>query len=125
MDRNCRIWNKSKLLPIGGDAHDDRYAPRGIAFVDDLVEMLGFHSLARAAFDGAINIIVRHALGAGGKDRAPEPGVAVGVASARLRRDRDFAGKLAEERAAFGVERSFEPFNLGPLAVSRHAMGIL
>src|ERR1043165_5687852 len=20
MDRNCRIWNKSKLLPIGGDA---------------------------------------------------------------------------------------------------------
>src|SRR5437764_7199382 len=165
MDRNCRIWNKSKLLPTGGDArvperlsycvelvvgsgnnilfllgcqllgasfqgqlensllvdgtprdgnsplfvehvgnaaaagevpmvpgkdaaelrrrlvfvvgsglHDHRHAPGRITFVDDLIEMLGFHSLARAAFDGAINIVVRHALGAGGKNGAPEPG---------------------------------------------------
>ena len=49
----------------------------------------------------------------------------VGIAPARFRRDGDFAGKLAEERTPFRVDRAFEPLNLGPFAVSRHEMGIL
>src|SRR3977135_2615114 len=216
MDRNCRIWNKSKLLPIGGDArvlerlsycvelvvgsgnnillllrcqllsaslqgqlekaflvdgtprhrdpplfmehvgnttarsqvavvlrkdaadfrggavlvvrrglYNNGNATGRVTFVDDLVEMLGLDSFARAALDRAVDVVVRHALGAGGENGAAEPGVTVRIASAGFRRDGDFPGKLAEERAAFRIERALEPLNLGPLAVSRHEMGIL
>src|SRR5207237_5125646 len=37
----------------------------------------------------------------------------------------DFSRELAEKCATLRVERALEAFNLGPLAVSRHEMGIL
>src|SRR5213075_1963356 len=86
-----------------------------VTFVNDLVEMLRFCSLTRPALDGAIDVVVRHALGAGGKDGAAETGVAVGIPPAGFRRDRDFPGKLAEKRAAFGIERALEPLTFDHL----------
>src|SRR2546423_6244764 len=216
MDRNCRIWNKCKLLPIGGDArvlerlsycvelivgsgdnipfllrcqllsaslkgdlekaifpdgtprhgdppffvkHVGNAAARGevavvtskdapdfrggavlvvsrgfnnhgdstrrVTFIDDFVEMLRFDSFAGPALDRAVDVVVRHALGAGGKDGAAKPGVPVWIAAASFCGNRDLAGELAEERAAFRIDRALEALNLRPLAVSRHEMGIL
>src|ERR1041384_4706139 len=216
MDRNCRIWNKCKLLPIGGDARvlerlsycvelivgsgnnillllgcqllgtsfqgelentvfvngtpgnrnppffvkhvgnasaagevpvvpgkdaadfggravlvvsrgldDDRHAARGVTFVNDFVEMLRFHSFACPALDRAVDDIVWRTLGPRRNDRAAEPRVAGRVAAASLGRDRDLASELAEKRRAFCVDRTLGVLNFGPLAVSRHAMGIL
>ena len=113
------------VFVVGRGFDDHRHATGRVTFIDDFIEMLRFHSLTRAAFDGALDVVVRHALGTGGKDCAAEPRVAIGIAPARFRRDGDFAGKLAEERTSFRVDRALEPLNLGPLAVSRHEMGIL
>src|SRR2546423_14606151 len=215
MDRNCRIWNKCKLLPIGGDARvlerlsycvelivgsgnnillllscqllrarfqgdfkktvfldgtpgngdsplfvehvgnaaaagevamvagkdaadfgrravlvvgrrfDDHCHTAGrITFVDDLVEMLRFCSLTRPALDGAIDVVVRPALGTGGKDGAAQARVPVRIPAAGLGRDGDLAGELAEKRPAFRIDCALEALNLRPLAVSRHEMGI-
>jgi len=48
--------------------------PRAHTFVDDLIEMLGLHSFARAALDRALDLR-RHALAR--RREWPRPGVAV------------------------------------------------
>ena len=37
----------------------------------------------------------------------------------------DFLGQFAEKRAAFDVERAFEPLNFGPLAVPGHWLDLI
>ena len=86
--------------------------------------MLRIGALAGAAFDRALDVVVRHALRAGRLDHAAEPGIARRIAATDLRRDADLLRELAEDRAAFDVERAFEALNLGPFAVSRHGMGM-
>ena len=113
------------VLVIGRRFHDHGNTTRSIAFIDNLVEMLRFYSLARAAFDRTFDAVIRHALSARGQNCAAKTHVGIGITATDFRSDGDLAGEFAKKCATLRVERAFEAFNLGPLAVSRHEMGIL
>src|SRR5438477_5445688 len=51
---------------------DHGHAAGSVAFVDDLVEMLRFHAFTGPALDGALDVVVRHALGARGQNSAAQ-----------------------------------------------------
>ena len=46
------------------------------------------------------------------------------VPATEARGDADLFGKFTEDRAALHIERAFSPLDLGPLAMSRHGMGM-
>src|SRR5882724_12960368 len=118
--KDAADFRRSAVLVVGRRFDDHRDTAGCVTFVDDLVEMLRFCSLTRPALDGAIDVVVRHALGAGGKDGAAQARVPVRIPAAGLGSDGNFARQLAKERAPLRVDRALEALNLRPLAVSRH-----
>ena len=77
------------ILIVGCRFDNDGHAARRVTFVNDFVELLCILALAGAAFDRALNIIVRHALRARSLDRAAQARIAIGIAAAALCRDGD------------------------------------
>src|SRR5438132_5137331 len=109
------------IFDVGGGLDNDRDAPRAISFVDNLFEIRGLHPLARAAFDGAIDVIVWHALIPGRLNRAAKTRVSIWIAAAGFRGDGNFLRELAEDLPTFRIDCAFETLDLRPLAVSGHA----
>src|SRR5205814_1238993 len=127
MDRNCRIWNKCKLLPIGGDARVlERlsYCVELIVGSGNNILLLLSCQLLCTGLQGDFKKPV-FADGTPGNGDPPLFVEHVGIAAAGLGRNRNLAGQLAEERPALRIESALKTLNLGPLAVSGHAMGIL
>src|SRR6266436_6739325 len=106
------------IVGCGFDDHGD--TARRIALVNDLIEVLRLVALARATFDCALNVIVRHALRACHLDRTAQTRVPARIATTCFRGDGDFLRQLAEDLAAFRVDRAFETLDLRPFTVSRH-----
>src|SRR5690348_10865272 len=65
---------------VGRDVDQDGGASGSVAFEHDLVDLSAFE-LARAAHDGLLDVVGRHADGFRGRDRGTETRVAVGVAA--------------------------------------------
>src|SRR5205814_718053 len=78
------------VLVVGGGFDDDGHAARGIAFIYNLIKLLPVFAFAGTAFDCALYVIIRHALRAGRLDRAPQTGIAVGIATTGFSGDGDF-----------------------------------
>ena len=90
------------VLVVGRDLDHDRNAAGTVAFVCDFVDLAAFE-FARAAHDGALDVVVRHRNGFGGQDGSAETRVPVGIA-AIARSDHDFFDDAGEDLAALGVE---------------------
>src|SRR6202040_3595634 len=78
------------VFVIGGRLHNYRHATRAVTFVNNLIKMRGFVSFAGAAFDRALDVIVRHALCTRRLDRAAQPRIGARIATAALCGDRYF-----------------------------------
>src|SRR5438477_3246779 len=110
--KNAAHFRGRAVLVVGGGFNNDRSAARTIAFVNNLFETGGLDALAGATFDRALNVVVRHTLGARCLDRAPKAWIAVGISTAGFRSDGDFLRELAKDLAAFRVDRAFETLDL-------------
>src|SRR5439155_16668546 len=93
---------------------------RRVTFVNDLFEVLGLGSFPGTSLNRAFDTIVGHTLRARRKNRAPQSRICVRIATTGFRGDADFLRELAENLAAFRVDRAFETLDLRPLAMSRH-----
>src|SRR5260370_11859938 len=113
------LWGGAVFVG-GGSLDDNRDAAGTIAFVDNLFEIDRFDALAGPAFNGAINIVVRHTLRASRLNCAAKTRVSVRIAAAGFCGDGDLLGKLAEDLTAFCVDCAFETLDLRPLAMSLH-----
>src|SRR4030095_5238192 len=108
------------VLIVGRSFNDHCHTAWRINLVNNLIEMLRVIALAGAAFDGALDIIVRHALGPRRLDRAAQTWIPIGIATAGFSGDGDFLRQFAEDLAAFRVDRAFETLDLRPFTMSRH-----
>ena len=98
--------------------YHDGDAVRPVALVGNLV-VVGAFALAHAAFDGAVDSVVRHVLGFGVGYRLAQPRVRIRVSAATgLRRDRDLLDHFGEDLATLSVERTFFMLDCVPLTVS-------
>src|SRR6266508_291042 len=70
---NASNLSSGPVLIIGCRFDNDGHAARRVTFVHDLLELLRILALAGAAFDRALDVIVRHTLGARSLDRALKP----------------------------------------------------
>ena len=107
---------------VGGHHHQHRRAAGTVALEHDLVDLAAFE-LARAAHDGALDVIGGHTDGLGGGDGRPQPGIHVRIAAA-ARRDHDFLDATGENFPAFGVKRGLlvldgRPFECPDIQSSR------
>src|SRR5438067_12229700 len=67
------------VLIVGCGFDDYRDSARRIALVNDLIEVLRLVALARATFDGALDVIAWHALSPCRLDRAAQPRVSTAI----------------------------------------------
>ena len=89
---------------IGQDLDDHRDAARPVAFVADLLVALAI--AAGGLLDRALDIVLRHVLGAGGNDGGAQAWIHHRIGQAELGRDGDFARELAEQ---LGLHRVLPP----------------
>src|SRR5207248_34329 len=115
-------FGRGTVLIICGRFRDHRHASRCVTLVGYFIEVLCIRSFAGAAFDGALDVVVRHAGRTRRQDGAAQSWISIGIAAA-FRRNRNLLRKLAENLTALGVNSAFEAFYLQPLAVSRHNFG--
>src|SRR4030095_1203907 len=87
LTENASNLRPGTVLIVGGRFDNDCHASRRITFVHDLVELLRILALAGAAFDRALDVIVRHTLGACSLDRAAQTRIAIRITAAALCRD--------------------------------------
>ena len=80
---------------VGQHLDNDRDAAGTVTFVADFV--IAFGVAALRLLDGAIDIVLRHVLGARCKHSCAQPRVHRGVRQAKLGGHRDFARELAEQ----------------------------
>src|SRR5438552_9070187 len=84
LTENASNLRPGAVLIIGCRFDNDCHASRRVTFVYDLVELLPILVLAGAAFDRALDVIVRHTLRARSLDRAAQTRVAVRVTATAL-----------------------------------------
>ena len=77
---------------VGQRLDDDGDAAGAIALVAHLVIVLAV--IAERLLDGAVDIVLRHVLGAGVLDRETQARIHLGIGKAELRGDGDLAGEL-------------------------------
>ena len=107
--------------PVVGHAiNDDRRARDAVALVADFLVIDAF-KIASAAFDGALDVVLRHVVGVGLVDRQPQARVRPRIAAAHARGHRDFLDEAGEDLAALGVLLAFAVLDVRPLAVTCHA----
>src|SRR5580765_5767215 len=97
--------------------HDHRDAVRAVAFVYDRLEGLRIGVSARAACDRALDVVLRHGIGARLLDRVLQGEVAGWIGSPLLRRDDDRARELREQLAALRVSGTLLVLDRRPLAM--------
>ena len=91
---------------------------RPVAFIRHLIVVRSL-ALAHAAFDRAIDRVVRHVRAFGIRDRFTKSRVRVDIAApAGAGCDGDLFDHLREDLAALGVERAFLMLNCVPLGMS-------
>src|SRR5207244_11480948 len=76
--------------------------------------------LARAAKDGALDVVVRHVLVFRRENRCAQARIRVCIASSDARRNRDFSNDSGEHPAAFRVSGRFLMLNGGPFGMPGH-----
>jgi len=103
---------------VGQRLDDDGDAPRAVALVANLV--IGFGLAAQRLLDGALDIVLRHVLRPRRDDRRAQPRIHARVGRAELRRDRDFAGELAEQLGAHRVLPALAVHDVLELRMSGH-----
>jgi hypothetical protein len=92
---------------------------RAGAFVQDLFVADAF-DLARATFDGSLDLVTRHLQGLGARDGLAEARVTVRIAPAQPGRNRDFARQSREDLAASGIYRALFPLDRCPFRMAAH-----
>src|SRR5699024_5676728 len=107
------------ILVVGQAVNHDGHAVRAVAFVTDFLVVFGF-SVTGAALDSALDVVFRHVGRQGLVDRQPQARIAVRVAAAHARGDRQFTNQAREYLAAFLVLRILAVLNIGPFAVTCH-----
>src|ERR671919_290219 len=117
--KNAPDLGGGSVLVISRGFNDHCHPAWSIALVNKLLEVLRVVAFTGAAFDCAVDIIVRHALRPRRLDRAPQTWIAIGIAAAGFSGDGDFLRQFAEHPAAFRVDRAFEALDLRPFAMSR------
>src|SRR6185295_455053 len=100
---------------------DHRDAVRAVALVDDRLEGLRIRIRARAARDRALDVVLRHGIGARLLDRVLQREVAGWIGSPLLRRDDDRARELREQLAALRVGGALLVLDRRPLAMPGHS----
>src|SRR5438094_4541592 len=121
--KDASDFGRGTVLIVRGRLHDHGHAPRRVALVGNFIEVLRVRSLAGAAFDGALDVVIGHAGRTRRQDGATQSRISIGIAAAAFRRNRNLFRKLAENLTALRVNSAFEAFYLRPLAVSRHNFG--
>src|SRR5438552_4107027 len=112
LTENASNLRPGAVLIVGRRFDNDCHASRRVTFVYDLVELLPVLTFTRAAFDRALDVIVRHTLRARSLDCAAQTDITIGIASAGLCRDSNLLRQFAEDFAALGVNRAFKPLDL-------------
>ena len=105
------------VLVVGEGLNQQRDTAGPVPLVGDfLVRNARF--LARAAANGALDVLARHVgcLGVG-HDR-PQARIHVDIAAAGARRDRQFLDDAGEDLAALGVEGTLLMLDCGPLGMA-------
>ena len=97
------------------DQHGD--AARAVALVDDLFVDLALE-LAGALLDGAVDVVVGHAVGPRLEDGGAQARVGLRIAAAEAGRDGDLLEELGEQLAAAGVGRRLLVLDRAPLAMT-------
>ena len=92
---------------VGQSLDDDRHAARPITLVADFI--VAFRVGALRLLDGAVDVVLRHVLGARRKHRRAQARIECRVGQTELGRNGDFPRKLAEQLGARLI--------LAPLAV--------
>src|SRR5690606_37568685 len=104
---------------VGHAIDNDRGAADAVAFVADFF-IVGAISPARAALDGALDVVFGH-VGVGGLIPGhAQPRIAVRVGAAGPRRDGDLTNDFGPELAPLGVLTTLAVLDIGPFAVSGH-----
>ncbi len=90
---------------VGGDQNQHRSASRPIAFEHDFIDLPALE-LARAAHDGALDVVGRHADGLRRGDRGAKARVHIGIAAA-AGSDRNLFDHAGKHFPALGIEGGF------------------
>src|SRR4051812_13879340 len=106
---------------VGQRLDEQRDAARPIALVEDGLERVGVRALAGALRDRALDVVLGHGGVLGLLDGERERRVAVDVAAALLRGDRDRARQLREQLAAAGVDDRLLVLDPRPFRGTGHA----
>ena len=109
---------------VGHRLDQQRDAARAVALVDDVLERVDVGALAGALGDRALDVVLGHRGVLGLLHREPEPRVALDVAAALLRRDRDGARELGEQLAATGVDDRLLVLDPRPFRVTGHGVEV-
>jgi len=75
---------------------------------------------AGALLDGAVDVIGRHVGLAGLEEKGAQPGVGLGIATARLGGEGDVTREPGEDLAPARIGDGFGAFDFGPLVVTGH-----
>ncbi len=109
------------VFVVCGHFDDDGDSMRGVAFVDEFfVDDAG--EFAGSFFDGALDVVGGHVLGAGLEQDGAELGIHVRISSSVFCGQGDVLGNTAEDFAALGICRAFFVLNGRPLAMSGHGL---
>ena len=103
---------------VGQHVHDERNAAGAVALERDFLVVHAFE-FARAALNGALDVVGRHIFGLGRSHGRSQPGIAVRIATT-LGGDRDFLQQAGEDLAALGIQRALLVLNCGPFGMAGH-----
>ena len=107
------------VLVVGQDLDHDRDAAGAVGLVGDLF-VVDAGQLAGAALDRALDVVGRHVDRLGVGDDGAQARIAVGIAAAVARRDRQFLDDAREDLAALGVGRALLVLDRVPFRVAGH-----
>jgi len=107
------------VLVVGQRLDEKRHAARAVALVGDLL-VLDARLLARAAADGARDVLARHVVRLGFGDDRAEARITVGIAAAAAGGDRQLLDEPREDLAALGIGGTLLVLDGVPLGMARH-----
>src|SRR5215471_17845965 len=117
------VGHRARLV-VGHAVDHDRGAGDAVAFV---AHFLVVHALelAAAAPNRALDVFLRHVGLVRLVHREPQARVGIGVRAAKARGDCDFLDETGEDLAPLRVLRGFLVLDVGPFAVTGHALDLL
>ena len=107
------------VLVVGERLNQERHAAGTVAFVGDL--FVGDARLfARAAANGALDVLARHVVRLGLGDDRPQARIHVRIAAAAAGGDGQFLDEAREDLAALGIGGTLLMLDCVPLGMARH-----